>query len=596
MAGSTIWAPVGDKGPDGDKGPTGDQGPVGPVGGPGPDAATFLAFQQKLAKKSSEDLTGGTNLVGGASRVIDSMAQLKTFAGQFNGDKCYLVSWEAGWAAFAIARPLGGGNFVWNATSTATSDDATVVAVTGVATGRWLRDYASNVRPEWFGARRDGVTDDNVALQASFNLAAALSSNVKLSVGQYRTSGTMIKTGGFKSFGVIGAGTGDHTTSPNSGSVIVTSSIQPAFNVTFTEYANENFKIKGVNLYSLPQTRDLAFEAIKLTKANTSGRYISGFTYEDLSINGYGAGFNIQGMYTDNVLNNYWGDFVLRQIRIYNCGAAFKISNAVMNLMSWYDTIFFDCNVGGLVLNRDGAVGAGLGKGSAVILSMFKCHGEAVAGLFRTQLTSTTDNTGTKIRSSISLYDYTHEVCGATVTAGTPSGAPYQCGVDTDFKFHGFIDYGLAYKEVALPDIGPNCTISSVTPFKCQLTASSKVLTPTTVNAPRITKTLPASGSVNFTIQGSVASEQFGIKSNILIANGALGLMYNLHTGTLGGAHTNTPLGTSGAGIAITYNTPGSSDLVNVTVANTTAFTFPVEFVTENTSGANISTNSSYLS
>lgn len=36
MAGSTIWAPVGDKGPTGDIGPDGGQGPVGPMGPAGP--------------------------------------------------------------------------------------------------------------------------------------------------------------------------------------------------------------------------------------------------------------------------------------------------------------------------------------------------------------------------------------------------------------------------------------------------------------------------------------------------------------------------------------------------------------------------------
>lgn len=63
MAGSTIWAPVGDKGPDGDKGPIGDKGPTGDQGPPGPGMEDFMTKAELLLNSGSSKIrytTGAT--------------------------------------------------------------------------------------------------------------------------------------------------------------------------------------------------------------------------------------------------------------------------------------------------------------------------------------------------------------------------------------------------------------------------------------------------------------------------------------------------------------------------------------------------------
>jgi hypothetical protein len=65
----------------------------------------------------------------------------------------------------------GGGEFFWDATSTATDNGGTIIKATGVATGRWLRVYTGAINVQWFGTVGDGTTDDNAAIQAAIDTA-----------------------------------------------------------------------------------------------------------------------------------------------------------------------------------------------------------------------------------------------------------------------------------------------------------------------------------------------------------------------------------------------------------------------------------------
>lgn len=62
----------------------------------------------------------------------------------------------------------GGGLFYWDATSTDTDNNGTIIKVTAIATGRWKRIYDgnnSNIMADWFGIVGDGVVDDYSAIQ-----------------------------------------------------------------------------------------------------------------------------------------------------------------------------------------------------------------------------------------------------------------------------------------------------------------------------------------------------------------------------------------------------------------------------------------------
>ena len=60
----------------------------------------------------------------------------------------------------------GGGTFFWDAASTDADNGGTVIAATGVTTGRWKRVYDKGIlNVKWFGAKGDNSTDDTVVIQ-----------------------------------------------------------------------------------------------------------------------------------------------------------------------------------------------------------------------------------------------------------------------------------------------------------------------------------------------------------------------------------------------------------------------------------------------
>ncbi len=102
----------------------------------------------------STDAAKGVTLVGRAAMVVDSIDALLALPAEARrGDVRFLVtSYYSGWSVESpYVGPRGGGEFYWHATSTAEANGGTILAVPGVATGRYMRRYSGAVDVTWFG-------------------------------------------------------------------------------------------------------------------------------------------------------------------------------------------------------------------------------------------------------------------------------------------------------------------------------------------------------------------------------------------------------------------------------------------------------------
>lgn len=120
----------------------------------------------------------------------------KTWAGVERPDIVVLVNnWSAG---------DGGGLFRWDSTSTATDDGGITIKETATTTGRWVRQFSqAEIAPEWFGARGDGTTNDQAAVQSAVTAAVARQGSVRLS-RMYAVGSEVLAAGG--NFSIYGLG------------------------------------------------------------------------------------------------------------------------------------------------------------------------------------------------------------------------------------------------------------------------------------------------------------------------------------------------------------------------------------------------------
>jgi len=130
------------------------------------------------------DAIGQFSTAGLAGGSVANVAALKALTGQIDNDILHVLG-------RVTEGDEGGGLFYFDANSSDADDDATIYQPT-VGTGRWLRDYHTEVRPEWWGALRDGSTDDTAALQAAATFAEDNKFTLALSNGEYDFSSTLI--------------------------------------------------------------------------------------------------------------------------------------------------------------------------------------------------------------------------------------------------------------------------------------------------------------------------------------------------------------------------------------------------------------------
>lgn len=119
------------------------------------------------------------------------MNTLNSFAGltAFNP----ATSSEVYVAGYYVPGDMGGGEFYYYGSSTATVNNGTVF--NSAYGGRWLRVLnGTRVSARWFGATGDGITDDTVALQAAIDYCGANKIGLYLPGGTYIVSSPNVST------------------------------------------------------------------------------------------------------------------------------------------------------------------------------------------------------------------------------------------------------------------------------------------------------------------------------------------------------------------------------------------------------------------
>jgi len=102
--------------------------------------------------------------IGNSVERIADVAALRVTGGEYNGQLIELVSYYSTWTTDPRG-PVGGGCFIWSSASTIADDGGTVFQVTGITTGRWIRQNVVCVTPEMFGSVCGGADDTQVFVQ-----------------------------------------------------------------------------------------------------------------------------------------------------------------------------------------------------------------------------------------------------------------------------------------------------------------------------------------------------------------------------------------------------------------------------------------------
>lgn len=137
-------------------------------------------LRQELASNS------GLSLIG----TFPTMASLKLVAGTATGERAYIREYNV-WTS------LGSGWFTWDAASTVADDGGVVIQVTGVTTGRWVRDVGGFVTPTMFGAigGSGNSANDTAAHQKALAYAIANKKVLRLDPGEYYLTDALTYSG-----------------------------------------------------------------------------------------------------------------------------------------------------------------------------------------------------------------------------------------------------------------------------------------------------------------------------------------------------------------------------------------------------------------
>jgi hypothetical protein len=147
--------------------------------------------------------TGCWKRVGPFEFTFNTYADLRGFVGA--GTKC---------TAFGLDESIGG-LFAWTADTTSADNAGTnIVPMATPRTGCWKRVYSGALNVKWFGAKGDGVANDQPAIVAAINYATSLGRSMEIYIppGRFGIQSTIGISPATQGIAVSLAGAGMETT------------------------------------------------------------------------------------------------------------------------------------------------------------------------------------------------------------------------------------------------------------------------------------------------------------------------------------------------------------------------------------------------
>ncbi|MEV0608961.1 hypothetical protein AB0I61_21575 [Polymorphospora rubra] len=230
--------------------------------------------------------------------TTESVADLRGTAGTADGDQIHLLGYHAG------TPGVGGGVLYWDADATEPDNGGTVFAVTGVATGRWKRPYATRIDLAWFGWTGTGTGNDSPKVQAAIGALPA-GGTIEAGPGKVRLEDTIQVVG----VPIVFAGAGVSDNDEYSTQYIVATG------------ADDGFHLSGVRGGGM---RDLQVRGSGLTGGNfimtsrngTDGNYM--LTFANVRFKDGYNGITLRGANTVRFVNCVWNGFNGQQVILLN--------------------------------------------------------------------------------------------------------------------------------------------------------------------------------------------------------------------------------------------------------------------------------------
>jgi hypothetical protein len=150
-------------------------------------------------------LTAGSSIV----TTIESISALTALTGMVNGQQFSVTGYNAG-------TKVGGGEFVWDASSTATENLVTIFESDAGGVGRFIRIDVTAINTDYSGATRASGNDDTAAIQSCLDIDAA----IYIPAGKYGIDGGL--TWSFNALRMTGDGISSWLEGENAHTITVT--------------------------------------------------------------------------------------------------------------------------------------------------------------------------------------------------------------------------------------------------------------------------------------------------------------------------------------------------------------------------------------